>query len=155
MSHGSDTLTGTHNITSSVSPSAVRDPNVIKQHTPNGVISAVSAGPSAGDLTEERTTLESVVHTEDAVCRTFRVYASTQPGELAEGTRKTPFLSHLRARCWWACPLFECQWSRVDVQRTTIESSQILSTPPAHLLSCSSNPFSQPCSSALLASLRE
>ena len=72
MSDMSDTLTGTRNITSEVSSSAVTDTTAVTvrdkatmsqtsthQMEPSA---AVSAGPSAGDLTEERVTLKSALY---------------------------------------------------------------------------------------------
>ena len=106
MSHRSDTLTGTHNITSEVSPLAVRDPNVIKQHTANGVISAVSAGPSAGDLTEERATLESVLHSEAAgLPHLPGPRQHSAGGASRRDTQDAISLSHLRARLLVGVPI--------------------------------------------------
>ena len=99
MSHGSDTLTGTHNNTSEVSPSAVRDPNVIGQHMPNGIISCSERWPKCrGPRRGGRRRWRVSCTLRPQVSRTCLVHTSTQWGKLAtyiggEGTRKTPFLS--------------------------------------------------------------
>ena len=51
-----------------------------------------------------------------------------------EGTRKTPFLSHTCGQCWWACPLFECQWSR-ELMCSGRRSSQARFSQPFQLIS--------------------
>ena len=58
---------------------------------------ALSAGPSARDLTEERATLESALHTEAAGLPHLpgpRQHSAGGASDVGgEGTRKTPFLS--------------------------------------------------------------
>ena len=99
------------------------------------------------DLTEERVTLESVLHTETAGLPHLPCPRQHSAGGASYvgggGTRKTPFLSHLRTRCWWACPLFECQWSHESLCSRQ-RSSQTSFCQPL-----------QPISSVPLASLSE